>query len=70
MTWTRFSARTGKVAEREIAPARVLAAMLTTPDMWTGFANAYLAELDRIASAERPLAGRRAGRAMTSSGPG
>jgi hypothetical protein len=59
----------GKVAEREIALARVLAPMLTTPDMWTGFADAYLAELDRIASAERPLAGRRAGRAMTSSGP-
>jgi hypothetical protein len=43
--------------------------MLATPDMWMGFADAYLAKLDRIASAERPLAGRRAGRAMTSSGP-
>jgi hypothetical protein len=41
----------------------VLAPMLTTPDMWTGFADAYLTELDRIANAERPLTGRRAGRA-------
>ena len=60
----------GKVAEREIALADALALMLATPDMRTGFADAYLAGLDRIASAERPLAGRRAGRAMSSSGPG
>ena len=50
----------GKVAEPEIALAEVLAPMLTTPDRWTGFADAYLAELDRIAAAERPLTGRRA----------
>jgi hypothetical protein len=59
----------GKVAEREIALADVLAPMLATPDMWPGFADAYLAELDRIAAAERPLTGRRAGRAMSSSSP-
>jgi len=59
----------GKVAEREIALADVLAPMLATPDMWTEFADAYLAELDRIAAAERPLTGRRAGRAMSSSSP-
>jgi hypothetical protein len=53
----------GKVAEREIVLADALAPMLATPDMWTGFADAYLAELDRIAAAERPLTGRRAGRA-------
>jgi hypothetical protein len=45
----------GKVAEREIALADALALMLATPDMRTGFADAYLAGLDRIASAERPL---------------
>ena len=44
-----------------MALADVLAPMLATPDMWTGFADAYLAELDRIAAAERPL--RAAGRA-------
>jgi hypothetical protein len=59
----------GKVAEREIPLADVLAPMLETPDMWTGFADAYLAELDRISAAERPLAGRRPGRAMSSSSP-
>jgi hypothetical protein len=50
--------------------ADVLAPMLTTTEMWTGFADAYLAELDRIAAAERPLTGRRAGRAMSFSDPG
>jgi hypothetical protein len=50
----------GKVAEPEIALAEVLAPMLTTPDRWTGFADAYLSEMDRIAAAERPLTGRRA----------
>ena len=43
--------------------------MLATPDMWTGFADAYLAELDRIANAERPLTGRRAAKVMSSSSP-
>jgi hypothetical protein len=59
----------GKVAEREIPLADVLAPMLETPDMWIGFADAYLAELDRISAAGRPLAGRRAGRAMSASSP-
>jgi hypothetical protein len=58
----------GRVAEREIALADVLEPMLTTPDMWTGFADAYLAELDRIAPAGPPLIARRAARAMSSSG--
>ncbi|MGD0068448.1 MAG: hypothetical protein ABSB76_34085 [Streptosporangiaceae bacterium] len=58
----------GKVAEREIALADALRPMLATLAMWTGFADAYLAELDRIAAAERPLTGRRAGRATSSSG--
>jgi hypothetical protein len=57
------------VAEREIPLADVLAPMLETPDMWIGFADAYLAELDRISAAGRPLAGRRAGRAMSASSP-
>jgi hypothetical protein len=58
----------GTVAEREIALAKVLEPLLATPDMWTGFADAYLAEMDRIAAAERPLPGRRAARVMFSSG--
>lgn len=58
----------GQVAEREIALADMLEPMLTTPHMWTGFADAYLAELDRIAPAGPPLTGRRAARAMSSSG--
>jgi hypothetical protein len=56
----------GTVAEREIALAKVLEPLLT-PDMWTGFADTYLAELDRIAAAERSLPGRRAARVMFSS---
>jgi hypothetical protein len=58
----------GRVAEREIALADVLEPMLATPDMWTGFADAYLAELDRIAPAGPPPTARRAARAMSSSG--
>jgi hypothetical protein len=60
---------TGKVAEREIALADVLAPMLATSDMWTGFADAYLTELDRIAAAEPPT-GRRPGRAVSAWDPG
>ncbi len=56
----------GKVAGREIALADVLMPMLTTLEMWTGFADAYLAELDRIATAERPPSGHRAARVMSS----
>jgi hypothetical protein len=62
--WTRGW---GKVAERETSLADVLAPMLTTPDLWAGFADAYLAELDRIASAERPPAGKAARRGWSSS---
>jgi hypothetical protein len=58
-----------KVAEREILLADVLAPMLTEPDMWTGFADAYLAELDRIAAAEPPPTGRRPGRAVSAWDP-
>ena len=47
-----------KVREQERPLAEVLAAMLDTPDMWRGFADAYLAELDRIAAAEAPPPGR------------
>jgi hypothetical protein len=59
----------GTVAGREIALADVLEPMLTTPDMWTEMADKYLAELDRIASAERPLRGPRPGRAVSSWSP-
>ena len=48
----------GKVREQERPLAEVLASMLDTPDMWRGFADAYLAELDRIAAAEAPPPGR------------
>ncbi len=58
----------GKVAEREIALADVLAPMLTTPVMWTGFADAYLAGLDRIAAADGPPGGQ--GDELLWSGPG
>ena len=48
----------GKVREQERPLAEVLASMLDTPDMWRGFADAYLAELDRIAASEAPPPGR------------
>jgi len=59
MQWEReygWAEGTGaaKVYEQERPLAEVLAPMLTTPDMWNGFADAYLAELDRIAAAEAP----------------
>jgi hypothetical protein len=59
MRWEReyrWAEGTGaaKVYEQERPLAEVLAPMLTTPDMWNGFADAYLAELDRIATAEAP----------------
>ncbi len=62
--WTRGW---GKVAERETPLADVLAPMLTTPDMWAGFADAYLAELDRIVGAERAPTGKAARRGWSSS---
>jgi hypothetical protein len=39
----------GKVSGHETALAAVLEPMLTTPDMWAGFASAYLAALDAVA---------------------
>jgi hypothetical protein len=42
--WTRRGY--GQVAERETSLAVPLARLLTTPDMWRGFAEAYLAALD------------------------
>lgn len=48
----------GKVMELERPLAEVLASMLITPEMWSDFADAYLAELDRIAAAEAPLPGK------------
>jgi hypothetical protein len=52
----------GKVREQERPLAEVLARMLETPDMWRGFADAYLAEMDRIAAAEPPSRRRRRAR--------
>jgi hypothetical protein len=48
----------GKVMELERPLAGVLASMLATPEMWSDFADAYLAELDRIAAAEAPPPGK------------
>jgi hypothetical protein len=42
--WTRRGY--GQVPEREIALGVVLARLLTTPDMWRTFAEAYIAALD------------------------
>jgi hypothetical protein len=61
MRWERehgWAEGTGacKVREQERPLAEVLVPMLTTPDMWVGFADAYLAELDRIAAADAPPA--------------
>lgn len=49
--WTRSGY--GKTSEKETSLAQVLASMLRTPDMWTGFAERYLAALDQLASTER-----------------
>ena len=48
----------GKVREQERPLAEALAPTLDTPDMLRGFADAYLAELDRIAAAEAPPPGK------------
>jgi hypothetical protein len=53
----RYATGAWKVPEWEIALADVLAPMLTTPDMSTGFADEYLARLDRIAAADGPPGG-------------
>jgi len=47
--WTRGD---GKVAEHEALLAEVLAPLLTSPDMWHGFAAAYLSALDAVARGE------------------
>jgi hypothetical protein len=47
--WTRGD---GRVAENETLLAEVLAPLLTSPDMWRGFAAAYLSALDAVARAE------------------
>jgi hypothetical protein len=68
ISWERewgWSDGDGKVLEQEEPLADVLAPMLSTPEMWAGFADAYLAELDRVAAAEAPppeTKGKKAGR--------
>ena len=47
--WTRSGC--GTTSEKETSLAQVLAAMLRTPDTWTGFAQHYLAALDQLGSA-------------------
>lgn len=49
--WTRSGY--GKTSGKETSLACVLAGMLRTADMWTGFAERYLTALDHLASAER-----------------
>jgi len=62
---TRSRMRSGRselltsTVEQERLLAEVLAPMLETPDMWRSFADAYLAELDRIAAAEAPPPGKK-----------
>ncbi len=55
--WTRSGC--GKTSQKETSLAHVLASMLRTPDMWTSFAERYLAAIDRLAGAQRgPALGR------------
>lgn len=61
MRWERkhgwsYGTGAGKVREAERPLGEVLASMLSTPEMWDAFADAYLAELDRIAAAYAPPA--------------
>lgn len=60
--WTRLGE--GRVSERETTLAEVLGRMLSAPDMWTGFAEAYLRALDQVAAARSRSnrRGRRGGR--------
>ena len=62
--WTRSG--WGQLSGKETALADVLTRMLTIPDMWSGFAERYLAALDE---ADRGDVGRRSG-IMFSSGSG
>jgi len=48
--WTRRG--DGKVVESETLLAQVLEPLLTTPDMWRGFAVSYLSALDAVARKE------------------
>jgi hypothetical protein len=52
--WTRSGY--GQTSEKETSLAEVLTRMLTTPDMWAGFAGHYLAALDQLASSPMPKA--------------
>ena len=45
--WTRSG--WGRVSQKEISLASVLAQMLPAPDMWVGFTDRYLDALDRLA---------------------
>jgi hypothetical protein len=53
--WTRGD---GKVAERETTLAEVLAPLLTSADMWRGFAAVYLSALDAVARDETAATGK------------
>lgn len=55
--WTRIG--DGPVRERETTLAEVLARTLSAPDMWTGFAEAYLRALDGVAAASSGSGNRR-----------
>jgi hypothetical protein len=45
-----------KVRQAERPLGEVLASMLTTPELWTGFADAYLAALDQLTVGDEPPA--------------
>ena len=65
--WTEGN---GKVAERETTLAAALAPLLASPEMWRGFAAAYLSALDAVARAEAAAAGKGSGRGRLSSSGG
>ena len=54
--WTRRG--DGKVAENETRLAEVLEPLRTTPDMWRGFAFAYVSALDAVARLLEPFGDR------------
>jgi hypothetical protein len=62
--WTRGD---GKVAENETLLAEVLAPLLTSPDMWRGFAAAYLSALDAVAREQAAGQGKASRRSWGSS---
>lgn len=64
MRWKRaygWSEGTGacKVREQERPLAEILASMLTTPEMWNAFADAYLAALDQLTAGDQPPTARK-----------